>query len=321
MAAATSDSVLQYTDSPERLRRYVFWLLAFTATIWLLPFILVRLPGFLRWSGSNYGSMLEYSFASSNANADVVIFGDSSALFGIDPLQMSAKLGLKTINLPNTMSSLPVTGDMALRQYLAHSAPPRLIVLYFTAWNSNFSNIDDPDKLFDGEEMLLRHGTLQQIVSYTASHLRELAMFPFKFYTANSVSKSFTHLLHWRQTPPIAPAMGHADLDLPSWKIMKSPCEIKVRVLREAPFDSVEALAKRYSTQKTKVLVYMAPIPACANAQILATLPYSTLPAAPPREMDPSNYDDDGYFTHLDRHGVPEATDNLIAAVSSQIGG
>ena len=321
MAAASSISVLDSADSPQRLRRYVFWLLAFTATIWLLPFIFVRLPGFLRWSGSNYGSMLEYSFASSNANADVVIFGDSSALFGIDPLQMSAKLGLKTINLPNTMSSLPVTGDMALRQYLAHSAPPRLIVLYFTAWNSNFSNIDDPDKLFDGEEMLLRHGTLQQIVSYTASHLRELAMFPFKFYTANSVSKSFTHLLHWRQTPPIAPAMGHADLDLPSWKIMKSPCEIKVRVLREAPFDSVEALAKRYSTQKTKVLVYMAPIPACANAQILATLPYSTLPAAPPREMDPSNYDDDGYFTHLDRHGVPEATDNLIAAVSSQIGG
>lgn len=321
MAAASSISVLDSADSPQRLRRYVFWLLAFTATIWLLPFIFVRLPGFLRWSGSNYGSMLEYSFASSNANADVVIFGDSSALFGIDPLQMSAKLGLKTINLPNTMSSLPVTGDMALRQYLAHSAPPRLIVLYFTAWNSNFSNIDDPDKLFDGEEMLLRHGTLQQIVSYTASHLRELAMFPFKFYTANSVSKSFTHLLHWRQTPPIAPAMGHADLDLPSWKIMKSPCEIKVRVLREAPFDSVEALAKRYSTQKTKVLVYMAPIPACANAQILATLPYSTLPTAPPREMDPSNYDDDGYFTHLDRHGVPEATDNLIAAVSSQIGG
>jgi hypothetical protein len=149
MAAASSTSVLDSADSPEQLRRYVFWLLAFTATIWLLPFIFVRLPGFLRWSGSNYGSMLEYSFASSNANADVVIFGDSSALFGIDPLQMSAKLGLKTINLPNTMSSLPVTDDMALRQYLAHSAPPRLIVFYFAPWNLNFSNIDDPDKLFD----------------------------------------------------------------------------------------------------------------------------------------------------------------------------
>ena len=321
MAAATSDSVLQYTDSPERLRRYVFWLLAFTATIWLLPFILVRLPGFLRWSGSNYGSMLEYSFASSDANADVVIFGDSSALFGIDPLQMSAKLGLKTINLPNTMSSLPVTDDMALRQYLAHSAPPRLIVFYFAPWNLNFSNIDNPDQLFDGEEMLLRHGTLQQVASYTASHLRELAMFPFKFYTANSVTRSFTHLLHWHQIPPIAPAMGHADLDLPSSKIMKAPCELKVRVPREAPFDSVEALAKRYGTEKTKVLVYMAPIPSCANAQILATLPYSTLPAAPPKEMDPSNYDDDGYFTHLDRHGVPEATNSLIAAVRSQVGG
>ena len=321
MAAVGSPFVSDSAESPERLRRYVYWLLAFTAIIWLLPFIFVRLPGFLRWSGSNYGAMLEYAFVSSNANADVVIFGDSSALFGIDPLQMSAKLGLKTINLPNTMSSLPVTDDMTLRQYLAHSAPPRLIVFYFAAWNLNFSHIDNPDQLFDGEEMLLRHGTLQQIASYTASHLRELAMFPFKFYTANSVTRSLTHVLHWGEIPPIVPAMGHADLDLPSWKIMKSPCELKVRVPREAPFVSVEALAKRYGTQKTKVLVYMAPIPACTNDQILATLPYSTLPAAPPKEMDPSNYDDDGYFTHLDRHGVHEATDNLIEAVSAQTGG
>jgi hypothetical protein len=318
MTIASTATPVSSADTPDRLRRYLVWLLAFTTAMWLLPFMLVCLPGFLRWSGSNYGPMLEYSFAS-RANADVVIFGDSSALFGIDPLQMSAQLGLKTINLPNTMSSLPVTDDMALRQYLSHNASPRLIVFYFSPWDLNFANVQNPDRLFDGEEMLLRHGSKRQIVDYSETHLREIAMFPFKFYTMNSVSVSLSGLWHWRQTPAIGPAMGHASLDLPQSKILKRPCELRVSVMQNAPFESGEALERRYSTDKTKVLFFMAPIPSCVNDGTLATLPYSTLHAAPPKEMDPSFYDDDGYFSHLDGRGVPEATNSLIAAVRSSL--
>lgn len=295
-------------------------LFAFTAAIWLLPLLLMRMPGFIRWSGSFWGSMLEYAYTAERINADIVIFGDSSAIFAIDPLQIDSSLGLKAINLPNTISSLPIVEDLGLQHYLSYNSRPRLIVFYFAAWNLNYQDVARPDKLYEGEEMLVRHGTVRQIAAFAGTHPEEAALFPLRFYSANTESFSLSSLMHWDRVPGIAPARGHATRAVPDLKHLHAPCELPAELLRDTQADSAKALGDKYRAQGIPVMFYMAPVPACDNDGILAALPYAKVGAAPPKQIDPADYENDGYYAHLDGHAVPEATANLVAAIRSVLG-
>ena len=300
-------------------RRYLATLLIMTLLIWALPWSFMRLPRFLLWSGTYYGSMLEYAFVTADKNADVVIFGDSSALFGVDPLLLKARSGLNVINLPNTISSLPVTDDMSLRRYLARNAPPRLIVFYFAPWNLDYRTTTDADTLFEGEEMLARHGSARQLLAFLSAHPTEGALFPFRFYAANSLSIFFSRLKVWHEDPPIVRGRGHTDLVVPPSKLMKSSCRFPDKLLHESRVDSALELGRKYSTADTKVMFFMAPVPKCENADKLPSDPYTRLAAKPPTIMDPGYYDDDGYFIHVDRHGVPSVTTQLLSAIRSAL--
>src|ERR1700761_2883798 len=149
--------------------RFLAWLLLPPLIVYLAGFALVCLPAYEQWSGSKWAPTLEYAFQTAGQNADVVIYGDSTALYGVDPLQMEKDLGLKVINLPNTMGSLPVVDDLSLKQYLAHNRPPKIIVFYMSSWNLNYMHPWGP-RLFEGEEMLLRHGSWSQIFDYAVHH-------------------------------------------------------------------------------------------------------------------------------------------------------
>src|ERR1700753_1737258 len=130
------------TAASDEFRHYLVWLAALPLLVYLIGFVLVRIPSYERWGGSSWGPILDYAFQAKGENADVVIFGDSSALFAVNPMQMSKQLGLKVINLPNTIGGLPVVGDMALGRYLAGSRPPKLIVFYFTAWDLDYESAE-----------------------------------------------------------------------------------------------------------------------------------------------------------------------------------
>ena len=73
--------------APARFGRYLLLLLLVPGLGYLLMFPLVKFPqlGFDRWGGSKWAPVLDYSYHAAGANADRVIFGDSSAFLGIDP--------------------------------------------------------------------------------------------------------------------------------------------------------------------------------------------------------------------------------------------
>ncbi len=138
--------------------------------------------------------LLDYSYEAKPSNADIVIFGDSSAFLGIDPKQIDSELGTHTVVLPNTVGSLQVTGDLALRHYLALNRPPRAIVFYFTPWNLDFRHSSPPEFLFEGEEMLLRNGNLKEIASFAFHHPQAFLEFPYGLSCVSYVG----HAVHGR---------------------------------------------------------------------------------------------------------------------------
>lgn len=313
-APSTEAEPLEMPEPRRVLRRYLLWLAAVPLFVYFFGFALVRMPGFERWGGSLYGPSLDFGFAASGVDADVVIFGDSSALYDLRPLEMSAALGIKAINIPNTLGSLPVTDDMALRHYLNTNKPPRLIVFYFSAWNLDYSRHEDLHLIYEGEEMLARHGSVSQIFRFARRHPDGPLLFPLEMYAVTPKAGFMAAVRRQDRVAAIAASMGHLDA-ASRGQHLDSSCVISSKFIDRVDTESVQTLASRYRSAQTAVLVFIAPVPGCSNASLVTSRSYAAISAAPPKEMQASSFWDDTFYTHLDPNAVSQATVDLVEAV------
>ncbi len=261
--------------------------------------------------------MLDYAYDKHPQNADVVIFGDSSAFIGIDPKILNAKFGIRSLVLPDTIGSIPVTGDAPLRSYLAHNRPPRLIVLYFSAWNLDFAHIPK-FRLFEGEEMLLRHGSPHEIARFTLHHPTEILQFPFRLYSTFGPKMIRAALHHVNREQETADALGHADYN-EARPPLASSCTIPPEYLAQTGTASVQELQHRYSTPETRVIVYLAPIPDCRNSIVAEDRSYAAVNAAPPIILPAHLFVGDVYYAHMLPGSVLEATEVFAKVLRPQL--
>ena len=304
----------------QRSHRFAFYLCVLllpTLLAYLLPLVLLRMPGFETWGGSIYGPALDFTFHAPNQNSDVVIFGDSSALYGINPTLITRETGLRTINLPNTIGNFTVLDDLGLARYLRVNRPPRLIVLYFSAWDLDY-HARHYTQVMEGEEMLFRNGAPSEIWAYARLHPTNTLLFPIEMYSATLKPAIMARLRHQDRVGAIRATMGH--LDAQSFRAhVEDPCTILPDLIDRTGFNSAEILARRYATPQTRVLIFVAPIPACTNASQVLNRSWSALPSAPPSLMSPSLFMQDGFYTHLDPAAVPEASHALAQAIQSAL--
>lgn len=301
-------------DTPRRFRRYLASIAALFLLLYLLPFFFIRAPRYVEWTTSAFGRNFEYGFTATGIDADVVILGDSTALYGVDTRSLSQQLGVKAFNLPNIQSSILALGDIGFKRYLEHNRPPRVLVLYLAPWDLDFAHQPFNAAIYDGEEMLLRHGTFAELVSFYRIHFDELLAFPFKFYRVQSPS-GLRYLFHPHASPPdVAATLGHLDRGLvPS---LRPDCRFNQDFAsRVFAYRSDQELIARYSTPQTRVLVQIAPIARCTGSARWLREDYAAIPAAPPRLLDPHDVIDDSFFAHLEPSGVPIATRNLAEAL------
>ncbi len=298
-------------DWPE-FHRYLVTMLGLLVVLYCAPFALVRLPNFDQWSGSPYSQPLNYAFKTGGENADVVLFGDSTLLHGVDPTQMSAALGVKVILLPSIAATLRELDDLALRRYLKANRAPRLIVLYFAPWDLDYSHSTFPIGTYDARELLARQGTAEEIFGYARRHPFQSMQFPFQFYLINGRVNFFE-----RPYPEIGleaeRTRGH--MTNPQQTRLDSNCTFPEILAGDALDESAKELGQRYGTSETKILYFIAPIPNCRNAAEVATRSYGGLPAGPPRVLPAEMFSSDAVVLHPLGSAVPRVTQNLIDAV------
>ena len=297
---------------------YLYRLAVVFLLLYFFPFSIMRIPGLERWCGSSFGPALDFGFQVPHENADIVIFGDSSAAVGIDPRQMSVDLGLKVLNLPNTGASLHVVGDMNLRRYFKTNNPPRLLIFYFTPWNLNYTHEPAGPRVYEGEEMLARHGTLREIAAFVLENPMDSIQFPFRFYSANPPNAIRNLFRHENPTEKVRTALGHAD-PLSRRPPLNAPCLFPKDLLVEHPDTTAKELIQTYRSTQTDVLFYLAPMPACDNVSVLTSRMYPQLMADPPRELPVNSYKHDFAYAHLLSSAVQEATHQLTEVVRSRL--
>ncbi len=308
---------LQHGQTRAPFLRYLGWMLLLPALLYPLAFFIATRPHYEQWATSQWGPMLEYAFNTHGENADVVIFGDSSAFLGIDPRVIHAELGLRSIVLPDTVGSIPVTGDKPLRNYLQFNRAPRVLVLYFSAWNLDFDNVTQA-RLFEGEEMMLRHMSAREIAQFAWRHPTELLVFPFRFFSTFGPKMIHAALHGVNREETTAKALGHVDFTEP-FPPLTAGCSLPQNFLDHTGVASVQELVRRFSTPGTQVIVYLAPVPGCSNTAQLLGRSYAAVDAAPPVVLPPSSFAGDVYYAHMEPKSVPVASTLLAAAIRQRL--
>src|ERR1700722_16576538 len=111
----------------------------YCVTLILLP--LLAIPAFIALGRSDFflahGASVwvrsnDAVFQMANRDCDVLIFGDSTAMTGINPEVIESNTGFKTCNIAVTNAVLAVTDNLTLNHYLAHNAKPRVLLVQFS---------------------------------------------------------------------------------------------------------------------------------------------------------------------------------------------
>ena len=168
--------------------------------------------------------------------------------------------------------------------------------------------------------MLFRHDTLREIAAYVRRHPGDAILFPIQFYRIGPRDSALAFIRHQNRFAELETTMGHKD-ELVGTHIasVASPCELPASFLRGSGFGSVQALAARYRSAATRVLIFVAPIPACTNAAPIMGRAYSEVGALPPRELAPSSFIDDHWFAHAVPDAVPAFTHMLAESVRAAL--
>jgi len=117
--------------------------------LYLAPFVIVPLVIFAAaliviptdWfadrSNNLFMDTLGYGAALHNADCKIAVYGDSTAVVGVDPLLIRKQTGLSTCNIAEVAGVLIVNGTMPLDQFLAQNPRPQFIVFLFAPESLN----------------------------------------------------------------------------------------------------------------------------------------------------------------------------------------
>ncbi len=306
-----------FSPSKRQYVRYLLWTMVVPAILWVAAFPLVCSRSYEDWGETQWGPVLEFPYEAGTPDADVVVWGDSSAFIGIDPRLVNRQLGIASVVLPSTVGSLPVIGDEPLRAYLAHHRKPRLIVLYFSPWNLDFSHMA-PGRLFEGEEIMLRHGSRGEILRYELQHPLELLAFPVRLYSTFGSKLILEALHHKSRAREAFASLGHAPY-LEPFGPLEDLCRLPATYLNQTSSRTVEDLQRTYRANGMQVMVYLAPIPNCNNSGALRQRGVPALGAEPPRLLPPTEFAADRYYAHIRPPRVPVASAIFADALRARL--
>jgi hypothetical protein len=293
--------------SASQSRSFLKVVLGLLLALYLLPWFLIRTPHMEDWAGSIYGAVMDYGYDTAGLNADVLLVGDSSLIMGVDPGMVSRALGLKVISLPNTIGSLRTNGEIVLNRYLKANRPPRLIVMYLNPWNLDYSHSDDGLSFYEGEEMMLRHGTAAEVFQFFLKHPTATLEFPYRFYLANP-KNAWETFIHHRHPGLITHQTGGHYNALYMFGLLTGPCTLPSSKLDKIPMDSAREFLAEYNTPRTRAVVYLAPLPDCTNADVVTQRSYAAIGTVPPKVLPASDFLHDPFYAHVQPGGVADST-------------
>ena len=206
-------------------------------------------------------------FNMQDRNCDVLVYGDSTAMTGIDPEVVQRDTGFHVCNIAVTNAVLAVTGNLTLDHFLQQNARPKMLIVQFSPDDFQAENRVWQHTIYaEGLLELLRHGSPDASRHVLLTHPHEAVAFAgyaagySAYYAIKDIWFRTTHLraeedqVHVRNgffTPP-APARTYCDASAK----LGNPHGDFARSM-------ADQYRSTYGASDSVVLVDVAPIPSC----------------------------------------------------------
>lgn len=160
----------------------LFWMVLgvpIVAAVLVFPILCSRF--FQRYCDAFSITNQEVIYTTQNRRCDVLIFGDSTSLVGLDPEIIAKETDLVTCNMALTAGSFGVLGMEPLDRFLARNPRPQFLVFGYSPANFSSPATHARENALDGMVMVVRHfgwirgvkdiveapDRLQSLMSYT----------------------------------------------------------------------------------------------------------------------------------------------------------
>ena len=202
---------------------------------------------------------------------DVLVFGDSTAMTGIDPDVVESNTGFRTCNIAVTNAVLAVTNNLTLDHFLAHNARPNVILVQLSPDGFQRENHAWRRTIYaEGMLELLRHGRPGEARSVLLSHPQEsiaFAGYAAGFTAWYGIKEVWTHATNLRpEEDTVQVRNGFFTPPSPA-RTSCTPASLVISPenSRQGDFsrELVADYKHGYAGRAGMILVNVAPIPAC----------------------------------------------------------
>jgi hypothetical protein len=289
-----------------RLQGYVLLMLLIPAVFLASAIPIVRSKSFPVESSDPFLLNSDYAFSLKHVDCDVVIYGDSTALTGLDPTVISRATGLKTCNIAQSQSIVEILGMLALDAYLENNAPPKYIVMQFAPDTLSRGRSD----FFwpEGLTLLLRKKSLLEALPTLMQH--PVQAYDFSVWAIKAKVASFIKPSTDFDSMEVIFRSHGGLIVLP--KPAQTSC-VNYKAYIQPTVGWVRGLKDKYAHNGTRVVVNVSPLPTCS--------PIADLVAAGTRNVTDNSLSlyPVGLFCDLDRHLTLQGTERASRELAEQL--
>jgi hypothetical protein len=239
------------------LRLYVLAVVCFPFLLIVGTIVWMSLPVYANRAHYAYLADTGYGMRLKHADCDVVVYGDSTALVGIEPKVIEERTGLKTCNLAEVAGVQMVNGLIVLDTYLKNNRAPQFIVFNYAPENLTPATSWKEVSTFEGDFFALKYRS-------DAVFWRTFLSEPNELIT--DAELGFRTGVQWLFTPKLPASLlqirdsSHGRVPEPAPLLTACPAVIAERTPDAAWLAS---LRQKYGTDGTKVLIDVTPMPPC----------------------------------------------------------
>jgi len=300
-----------------RLLRYGAALVAVQLLLLVAATALAATPWFMDHDADPGLKNIGYSLRLRNADCDVLIYGDSTSLTGLDPAIIQQVTGLTACNISETVSVQGVVGSsFAIDHYLSQNKRPRFLLAMYNSLM--FRPERPPFDTYQPEGVLYALQYDRNKKLYRKLLTRPDWLFKFGIWSAHAMVLDFLqHHFPGQATPP---PLDYANVRAQRNGQFPFPVPPETKCMREdSPdsigryADSVSAMRSHYGVQGTQVILNLSPAAACDKNKAIYQSREDGLHDNPFEVLPISN------FNEGDVHFSPEGSRHISLEAAQQI--
>lgn len=305
------DNLSETASAPTRRRAwfYVLPMVLAPLLLFILAFRIIPSDWFVARSNSQYLANFGYGATLHNANCQVLLYGDSSAMVGLDPAAIQARTGLSACNIAEFEGMTQVSNALLVDRFLEHNPRPRFIVFMYTPEDLRNPRNWDGVSTFEATSFMVRHERNLHTAWLLATHPGN---------TFAWAEQGLRMTAQRVRSKPFAPSVYRLRDDTRGQLVMNFPSPADCdSVHRDLPPDPawIGALRSKYAVAGTTVLIDATPTAPCD-----VSLPFyqqhlrGVVDNSPYIPIALDSYTDDGRL-----HANARGSQRLSAMVSDQI--